>query len=174
MICNALDKYYNSVKKSQRLKKCCNTAAKCIVSSDDRKEIKCEENKKKYVLNNPNKNMVTVYQVDGGVIVEDKSVPANTLKCDYMYCVENDSSPTAILIELKGTDVNKALDQVSATLDRYEKFFAKFSRVLCRIVVTNSTPKIRYTSKYICLSKRLKRRAGDIEIRERQLLETLN
>lgn len=57
--------------------------------------------------------------MDGGIISEDKSVPSNTNKCDYLFVI-GDAAPTAVLTELKGVNVPKALIQLKGTLLMYK------------------------------------------------------
>ena len=71
-----------------------NGNVKCVESSDKRSNVKCEERKKKYILENTAKNQVISYRMDGGIIRLDKSVPEETCKCDYLVLInrkENDA-----------------------------------------------------------------------------------
>ena len=112
MICRKLEECINGELQSNSLEKCDNKSRmNCIKSSDKRSAVKCEENKKKYVLENTKKNHVILYKMDGGIIAEDKSVPLNTSKCDYLFVI-GDATPTAVLTELKGVNVPKALIQL--------------------------------------------------------------
>lgn len=61
------------------------------------------------------KNHIISYKMDGGIIAVDKYVPEGTNKCDYLYVINNSES-IAILTELKGVNVSKALKQISDTL----------------------------------------------------------
>ncbi len=90
MICRKLEKCINAELQSNSLKNCDNkNRMKCIESSDRRSAVKREENKKKYVLENTKKNHVILYKMDGGIIAEDKSVPLNTSKCDYLFVIDD-------------------------------------------------------------------------------------
>lgn len=109
MICRKLEECINGELQCNSLEKCDNkNRMNCIESSDRRSAVKCEENKKRYVLENTKKNHVILYKMDGGIIVEDKFVPLNTSKCDYLFVI-GDAAPTAVLVELKGVNVRKAL-----------------------------------------------------------------
>ena len=110
------------------------------------------------------------YKMDGGIIVMDKTVPPETLKCDYLYAI-NGEQPEAILIELKGTDVAHSLDQMSETLDRFRPFFATMAHVYGRAVVTSSVPNILANPRYAKLKNKLKVYNGNLKIKERQFLE---
>ena len=115
---------------------------------------KCEENKKKYTIRNiSNKSLMTLYKVDDGMIVVDKTVSPQQQKCDFVFCIEKQDMNMAMLVELKGTDISKALKQVDATYELYKSFFDSFSAVHGRIVVTNSTPKIQATPAFVSLQR---------------------
>lgn len=139
MICKNLESCVNEELSGKKYLKCGNNKEKCIQSSDNRSAVKCEEKRKKYILENTMRNHVISYKMDGGIIVADASVPEGTNKCDYLYIV-NSAEKSAILTELKGVDVPKALKQISGTLILYKDFFRKFSHVYGRAVVTSSTP----------------------------------
>ena len=79
----------------------CEERQKIIISKDVKS--KCEHR-----AHNPERNLVRHYQIDGGVIV-DKTVQ----KCDFLLL--NDDKKNAYLIELKGTHILKALQQLEKT-----------------------------------------------------------
>jgi hypothetical protein len=96
---------------------------KCRDFKDERKFVVCEEKRSKITFHNAGGETVEKIRVDGCVI------PDNTVKkCDYLLlCAKIEK---AILVELKGKDVETAIEQLSATLDnriiktpleRYEK-----------------------------------------------------
>ena len=128
----------------------------CIESSDRRLKVKCEENKKRYVLENTKKNHVVLYKMDGGIIAEDKSVPLNTSKCDYLFVI-GDATPTAVLTELKGVNVAKALIQLKGTLLLYKNVFCKFGHVYARAIMTSSTPNLKARTEYVNLERMIRK-----------------
>ena len=79
----------------------CEERQKKIISRDTKS--RCEHR-----AHNPERNLVRHYQIDGGVIV-DKAVQ----KCDFLLL--NDDKKNAYLIELKGTHILKALQQLEET-----------------------------------------------------------
>lgn len=172
MICRKLEECINVELQSKSLEKCDNkNRVNCIESSDRRSAIKCEENKKKYVLENTKKNHVILYKMDGGIIVEDKSVPLNTSKCDYLFVID-DAIPTAVLIELKGVNVPKALIQLKGTLLLYKNVFCKFGHVYARAIVTSSTPNLKASPEYVNLARTIRKDyKGNIKIVEKQFNE---
>lgn len=171
MICRKLEKCVSDKLSGVQNTQCDNNKTKCIESSDKRSEVKCEENRKKYVLVNTKKRHVISYKVDGGIVVEDQGVPQGTSKCDYML-IDNDDELTAILVELKGVDVPKALKQISGTLVLFKEFFKEFSQVYARVIVASSTPNLKATPGYVNLAKTLhKKYNGNLKIARQQLRE---
>lgn len=171
MICTRLEECVKEELTGAKHIKCDNKGVKCIESSSTRSEVKCEENKKKYVLQNTMKNHVISYRMDDGIIVEDSSVPQGTNKCDYLF-VDNAEELIAILIELKGVDVAKALKQIKGTMVNFKSFFETCSHVYGRVVVTSSTPNLKASPEYVNLVKLIKGTYhGNIKIRNQQLIE---
>lgn len=171
MICTKLELCVEEELAGRTIEKCENKRTHCIKASDKRSLVKCEENKKKYTLENTLKNHVISYKMDGGVIVTDASVQEGINKCDYLYVV-NSTGKTAILIELKGENVSKALKQIQATLVQYKDFFKKFEHVYGRAIVVSSTPDLKASPTYVNLVKLLKKAYhGNIKIVERQFIE---
>lgn len=143
----------------------------CIESSDKRSEVKCEEKRKKYILQNTAKNHVISYKMDGGIIVLDSNVPQGTSKCDYLYVVDT-KELSAILIELKGVDVARAIKQISETLNIYRNFFKSFAHIYGRVVVTSSTPNLKASPDYVNLVNLLKKTYhGNLKIAKQQFVE---
>lgn len=74
----------------------------------NQKIIICKDkgNSQKYIAENIDKSKVYKYQIDGYVITEGK-------KCDFL--VWNEDKKNIYLIELKGTDLEHAIDQIIST-----------------------------------------------------------
>lgn len=91
----------------------------------------CEENKKKFTLNNAT-GFVKV-QIDGGVLsLNDKAT-----RCDFLlFKEENLKRLIEIFVELKGIDVLKALEQLEGSI----QMFAKSSNQYAMVVVTKMIP----------------------------------
>ncbi len=68
MICNKLKDCTIEQFAGKTVSKCVNGNVKCVESSDKRSNVKCEERKKKYILENTAKNQVISYRMDGGII----------------------------------------------------------------------------------------------------------
>lgn len=172
MICGKLEECIHEELQSNSLGKCDNkNRMNCIVSSDRRSAVKCEENKKKYVLENTKKNHVILYKMDGGIISEDKFVPLNTSKCDYLFVI-GDAALNAVLTELKGVNVSKALNQLKGTLLLYKDVFCKFEHVYARAIVTSSTPNLKASPEYVNLERMIRKDyKGNVKIVEKQFNE---
>lgn len=172
MICANLQNCIEEQLKLSSLKRCDNqNMTTCIESSDKRSRVKCEEHGKKYIYENLRKKHVVSYKMDGGVIVEDKTVPSNTNKCDYLFVVD-DVESIAILTELKGVNVPKSLEQIKGTLQLYKNIFKNFKHIYARAIVTSSTPNLKATPAYTNLERMLRQTYnGNIKIYERQFLE---
>ncbi len=171
MICNKLGVCVDEILSGKTPVKCNNNMKQCIASSDRRSEIKCEEKKKKYILENSMKNHVISFRMDGGIIVVDASVPENLNKCDYLFIVHSQEK-TAILIELKGVDVSKALKQIQDTLKLYKEFWKTLEHVYGRVIVVSSTPDLKASPGYVNLAKTLRKTYhGNIKIAKQQLKE---
>lgn len=171
MICKKLVSCVEKTVKGQISDQCDNVQEMCVISSDDRLYVRCEEKKKKYTLVNTQKRRVVSYRMDGGIVYMDADVPEQTARCDYLYVISG-GKPRAVLTELKGVDVKKAMKQINNTLDLFDDFFQKCSNVYGRIIVTSSIPRLRATSEYVKLQKKLENSyKGNLKIGERQLAE---
>lgn len=170
MICNNLGKCVDKELNTKSALNCDNHKI-CIQSSDNRSNIKCEEKQKKYIFENTQRNHIISYKMDGGIIVEDKYVPIGTNRCDYLYVGQSNSGLNAILIELKGVDVPKALKQLYDTLQRFNGFFLNCSSVYGRIIVTSSTPNLKASPQYVKLLKEFRKLNGNIKMAQGQLKE---
>ena len=118
---------------------------KCACFCDDRSKIvvqgRGKESGKKLLINNLSKNIFCVRQLDACVLVQETS-------CDYVVinCTKNE----IILLELKGIDVNKAIEQIHKTIDKLkDKAFFKLSEkiITCSIHSSVPNPNLWTTSK---------------------------
>lgn len=107
----------------------------------------CEENKKKFTLNNAT-GFVKV-QIDGGVLsLNDKAT-----RCDFLlFREENLKRLIEIFVELKGIDVLKALEQLEGSI----QMFAKSSNQYAMAVVTKMIPTTAIQRKINDLTKKKK------------------
>ena len=171
MICNKVENCKEEQLVNQKTTACVNKSIECIEVSDNRSRIKCEERKKKYILENTRRNHVILYKMDGGIIPQDKSVPPGICKCDYLFVLAGQERE-AILTELKGVDVAHSLKQLDGTLSQFKALFSTFNHVYGRVVVTSSTPNIKASPNYVNLVKKLRNNyRGNLKIAEKQLVE---
>lgn len=173
MICNKLKECIAQENKGKMEQTCVNKRERCIKSADRRPQIKCEEHRKKYILKNTKGNFVLCYKMDGGIVEVDNSVPAGLNKCDYLYIVfEEKKCMNAILTELKGVNVGKALEQLHSTLKLFPDIFKECEHVYARAIVTSAMPNLRARPEYVNLVKMLKGTyRGNLKVVEKQLFE---
>ena len=77
----------------------CEERQKIIVSKD-------AGHQRKHIANNADLNRVSHYKIDGVVITEGP-------RCDFLLI--NEDKLSAYLIEIKGSDINKAVEQLAKT-----------------------------------------------------------
>ncbi len=111
-----------------------------ILRHDCSKEVPLREQNKTYKLHNKSRKEIVVYKIDSGLIIDN-----NVLKCDKGIYTEED---WLFLIELKGIDLEHALDQINSTIDiLLKQRNVKVKKLNARIVLSKvSVPRI-YTSK---------------------------
>lgn len=97
------------------------------------------EGTKEHRAINQKKNYVSQYKIDGEVIKH------NSMKCDYL--VLNEDKREAYLIELKGSDISHAIDQLEATEKELRNelniYYVKY-RIICSKAKTQATYDIKY------------------------------
>lgn len=126
----------------------------CIEYADRRKKVVVKENKKEFIVHNNQEKLIAVYHVDGCLIKTTKC-------CDYLVLILEDR--LAHFVELKGTDIEKAVDQLNASLDQLQSSL-KGNNIHAWIISSRvKTPAIK-SSKVIKLQKRLKQLNGKLEI----------
>lgn len=141
-----------------------------IEFSDRRKQIVLKDAGRAAEYRGLNNNQldVTAYRIDGGII-KDNSIK----KCDFGLYIP--SLESIRLIELKGSDINAAVDQITTTYRKLDLTkIAGISRIYGRIVLTKvNTPSIRSTN-YVRLKKLLIRSGGDLDHGSKQFKEKLS
>jgi hypothetical protein len=137
----------------------------CEKFSGKHKQVVFKDDKvsRKYIGKNSNQKDLIGLRVDDCLIKEGQ-------KCDYLLININDK--TLYFIELKGSDLIKAIDQIDRTLDillpRIEHQIVNGRVVLSRV----STPDL-VSSRYIKLKKRLKDLNGTLEQKSVLMEETI-
>lgn len=151
----------------EKVKLCCQIpqdifswCADCRDETTDSKIVR-EERKKRYCLENPRRNHVVVFAMDGGIIHDE----VGKQKCDYLYAVREKENIIPIFVELKGKDVAHGLEQI---LESVRDFYGAFSsdKVLARIIC-KSVPRITNDQKSVKLRKELKEKYhGELVVKE--------
>lgn len=89
-----------------------------------------------------NKSGYPIYQyhIDKGIICDK-----NTKRCDYIVEVTKDT-PIAFIIELKGCNINKAIQQIESTINHFKSKLQKYD-IRPRIISNGVTHSI-YNSEF--------------------------
>jgi hypothetical protein len=163
--CNNLDKCIETLEKEKQKYAAC-SISNCLQQVDMRKQIVVEENKKKYELKNKD-HIVAVYQVDGKLI-SSKEIS----KCDNLI-VDLDSK-IAIFVELKGSNLRHAFEQIDSTITQLEPYLKPYT-MCARIVTSNRTnvPNIKACPQYRALNRRIHGKGGNIRIASNSLSEEI-
>lgn len=112
---------------------------------------------------NKNTCRVSKYKIDGDVISDASR------RCDYI--VMNDDCKEAYLIELKGSDIEHALDQLEATAKRFQNELREYY-VKYRIVCSRAKTQAIYGSKYKKFKQKYSR-SGEFICRENLIEEQI-
>ncbi len=106
----------------------CTTIEKC-------KTKPLRENKKNFLITNPNGKYFEIIRIDGCLI------DASSKKCDWLVCIQDSSRQHAVFIELKGTDIEYACEQLIATINSPAvKTITKHYEIFC-VIVCSRVPK---------------------------------
>ena len=115
----------------------------CATQSKN-KVITAEENKRKFSINNTSGKVVRKVKVDG-CLFNNADL---TKRCDYLFEIEEPDSQLICLViylELKGCDIEKAYQQLLATVNQFTTEHRKIKKE-CHIVasrVPKAGPKIQ-------------------------------
>lgn len=116
----------------------------------------------KYIYENDSLDELTKYRVDGCLINDDNS------KCDYLLL--NCTKEVSYFVELKGSDLTKAVEQIDRSIDILHKDFKEYS-VEARIVLTRVNTTDLKSTKFIRLERKLKSLNGKLIKKTRLLTE---
>ena len=130
------------------------------------KLVVAEENKRKYILQNPSKKKICKVRIDGCVIPSQSQ-----RKCDYLMIVcesksANEQESDIYFIELKGRDLISAVEQLTQTIAYFQAEKYKFTgKVFARVVLSKvADPKsIEVDSRVIALRKLMKKLGGNFD-----------
>ena len=144
----------------------------CIKSFDQRAQVVCVEKEKEYRLRNDLKSSrayIAVFNVDGGMIVN-----ADEKKCDYMFVVSDLNKAIVVLIELKGKDYKRAIQQINEMLGILNAPFKTFNKVYGRVIFrSKSTPDMKNIPQIMEVKRKLKQLHGDFIMRKGSLEESV-
>jgi hypothetical protein len=140
------------------------TKTECLVFSDNRKIAVIEEKKRKYIGNNGATKLLECWHIDDCIIKEGQ-------RCDFLLL--NLDTLTAYFIELKGSDLIHAIEQIDVTLDKLLTSIPQYTSINGRIVLSKvNTPDLK-NSKLIKLQKRLKKLGGTLDKSVSQMTENI-
>ena len=126
--------------------------------------VVCSDHKSttNFIYDNRSSDELTKYRIDGCLIADAGA------KCDFLLlnCTKNES----FFIELKGSDLIRAVEQIDRSIDMLLSSVNDFS-INARIVLTRvNTTDLRNT-KYLKLEKKIKRLRGNLKKQSRQMTE---
>lgn len=122
--------------------------------------------KTSYLIENVSKSNFTVIEVDS-------LIKTNLPQCDLL--VLNCSFLNAYFVEFKGSDTDKALKQISETIDSLAFGITNYKQFNARIIQTrvHQMTTVIKTSSFAKLNKKVKLTGGTIEIKSQKFTETL-
>lgn len=128
------------------------------------KVYRSSENHCIHIGNNPSGSYIRQFRVDGDVFSKDSPVQ----RCDYLLL--NDTHLKAYYIELKGSNISKAIDQIENSIALIHSAISEYE-VFCRIIYHTGRTHMVKSPKVL---KWHKRRPGNKAIiSERQYEETV-
>ena len=135
---------------------------------EQRKIVTCSDSGStsapKYLCKNTSKDYLSKYRVDGGLINDAGA------KCDFL--ILNCNKHKSFFIELKVSDIIRAIEQIDRSIDLLKDNLDDFS-VFARIVLTRVNTIELKDIKYLKLEKKVKQLNGDI-IQQTRRMEEVN
>ena len=132
--------------------------------------IVCSEKKSTYRYSNNSQRRVAKIKIDGGLIAaQDRE------KCDWLLVNWGDG--ISFFIELKGSDLFKAISQITSTIRQIWNDLSTLNdspvtTANARIVLSkNQWPQYRNDSRYKQFEKIIKQTNGDVRIEAQQMQE---
>ena len=132
---------------------------------EQRSTVVCKDKgKTQYIYENQSNDFLSKYLIDGGLI-------ANGVKCDFLLL--NCDKQHAYFIELKGSDIIHAIEQIDHSIDTLKSQLAKDSKIFARIVLTRVNTNELKNPKYLRLEKKVKSLNGNLKQQTRELKEVV-
>lgn len=123
-----------------------------------------DKGKTQYIYENQSNNFLSKYRIDGGLIADDGA------KCDFLLL--NCNKQHSYFIELKGSDIIHAIEQIDRSIERLKSQLAG-SKIFARIVLTRvNTTELR-NPKYLRLEKKVKSLNGNFKQKTREFKEVV-
>ncbi len=116
----------------------------------------------RFVYDNTSLNYLSRYRIDG-CLIADAGV-----KCDYLLL--NCDKEVAYFIELKGSDLIRAVEQIDRSIDVLARELGGFT-VNARIVLTRTNTIDLRNSKFLKLEKKIQMLGGKLQKQNRQMTE---
>lgn len=136
-----------------------------LFRSDNKREIVLEQKKGvKYIGHNDTNTSFTCYMLD--------KIISSDLACDYLLCADINQSNKSYFIELKGSDIIHAVDQIDNSISHFQTYISKYS-VNGRIVLSRTNTIELRNIKYLKLKKRIEALGGSLIQKTRQLEEKI-
>jgi hypothetical protein len=132
----------------------------------NRKRISDKTEKREYRLQNTKKKKICKIKIDNALIKDN-----STKKCDFLFLL---CDKHIILVELKGSDMIKAIRQINSTIiflgDKL-----KDNSVSARIVLSRfNVPRIENNPDFLKLKKLLRSKNGDLKYMTNILTENFD
>lgn len=89
---------------------------------------------KRFAVNNPKRRSIRVCRVDGCMI------DSKTKKCDFMFVVCSDRQERILLVEMKGTDIAHAVEQLISTAEVLR--LSSYRLPIESYIVSSAVPKV--------------------------------
>lgn len=165
MVCSHLAECIRSIESTQDKYERCEMQ-QCLKSCDTRRMIAVEENKKQYILHNTG-DIIAVYRVDGQMITS-----LDITKCDNLLV--DTTSLLVVFIELKGTDLRHALEQIENTCSNVLQAFDQY-RLYARIVTSPRTnvPNLKTDPQYKRIQKAFMMHGGNLKTGSNRMVESI-
>jgi hypothetical protein len=133
-------------------------------SGDKKNHAECEKGKTFRLINN-SRFKFSVYRVDSCLIKDN-----DQQKCDYLFIVDKHRECAAYFVELKGTGLADAINQILNSINILYKSVNEH-RIYARIVGKRVTPNIK--SRRAKLDEKCKQFGGDLEIASKPELKVI-
>jgi len=117
-----------------------------------------------YRYKNQRADYLAKYRVDGGLISD------NGAKCDFLLL--NCEQKQSYFIELKGSDIIRAIEQIDRSIDKLRNELSGFA-FFARIVITRANTTALKNTKILKLEKKVKDLNGNLKVKCRLLEEVV-